>query len=290
MTERAARGRGLLSVPGLWPFLLLALLAVGTVLDGVVAGDQLQLANPDGSRANEVRATLDSLPQGPLVLVAMDPDLGTYPEIRGTVRALLSDLAGRAARLALISYTLEGRAIAAAELQRMVEGGADPGLLLDLGFVAGAEAGLVLSVTDLRPAAGTTAPAVFAATASGIAAFDLVIVVGGADIGPRTWAEQVAPRVPELPIVAVVPTFLHPEVAPYLRTGQLAALLGTLRDDAAYLRAVGAPDDVRDPTSAPGALPMLLGLMVALAFLARAVYAHRLGFGAPPAPEPEEPA
>ncbi len=288
MTERRARGRGLLSVPGLWPFLLLALLAVGTVLDGVVAGDQLQVANPDASRATEMQAILDSLPAGPMVLVAMEPDLGTYPEIRGTVRALLDDLLRRGAGLALVSYTAEGRAVAAAELRRLIDSGTDPGRLLDLGFVAGAEAGLVLSVTDLRPADGASVPVAFTPASDGIAAFDLVFVVGGADMGPRTWVEQVAPRVPELPIVAVVPTFQHPEVAPYLRTGQLAALLGTLRDDVAYLRAVTAPDDVRDPTSAPGALPMLLGLMVALVFVVRAAYAHRLGFGAPPAPEPED--
>jgi hypothetical protein len=279
MTDRVRRGRGLLSVPWLWPFLLLAALALGVVLDGVVGRDRLQLANPDTARVAEAQAALDALPDAALVLVAMDPDLGTYPEIRGTVRALLGDLLGRGARLAMVSFTPEGRAVAAAELERLTEAGADPERLLDLGFVAGAEAGLVLSVTNLRPAADTT-PAAFAGVTGGIAAFDMALVVGGADIGPRSWVEQVEPRVPELPIVAVVPTFLHPEVAPYLRTGQLAALLGTLRDDAAYLRAVAAPAGVRDATSAPGSFPMLVGLLVALGFIGRAVYWHRLGIGA----------
>jgi hypothetical protein len=114
--------------------------------------------------------------------------------------------------------------------------------------------------------------------------------VGGADIGPRAWVEQVAPRIPELPIVAVVPTFLHPEVAPYLRTGQLAALLGTLRDDAAYLSAVAAPAGVRDATSAPGALPMLLGLVVALALIVRSAYGRRGSPATPSTTEPVEPA
>ena len=290
MTERVTRGRGLMSVPGLWPFLLLAALALGIVLDGVVGGDQLQVANPDTARADDMRAALDALPEAPLVLVAMDPDLGTYPEIRGTVRALLDDLLGRGARLALVSYSVEGRAVAAAELERLAAGGAEAGRLLDLGFVAGAEAGLVLSVTDLRPVSGATVTQAFSAASAGIAAFDMALVVGGSDIGPRTWAEQVAPRVPDLPIVAVVPTFLHPEVAPYVRTGQLTALLGTMRDDAAYLSAVRAPSGIRDATSAAGALPMLVGLLVALVFIGRAVYAQRLGFGTPPAPEREEPA
>jgi hypothetical protein len=277
-------------MPWLWPFLLVGLLAVGIVLDGVIGAGQLQVANPDASRASEMVAALDSLPDEPLVLVAMDPDLGTYPEVRGTVRALLDDLFGRGARLAIVSYTAEGRAVAAAELQRLAESGADLARLLDLGFVAGAEAGMVLSVTDLQAPPGTAVPPAFAVTSDGISAFDLAVVVGGADIGPRAWVEQVAPRVPELPIVAVVPTFLHPEVAPYLRTGQLAALLGTLRDDAAYLSAVAAPAGVRDATSAPGALPMLLGLAVALAFVVRSAYSHRGSAATPATAEPAEPA
>jgi hypothetical protein len=88
--------------------------------------------------------------------------------------------------------------------------------------------------------------------------------------------------------VAVVPTFQHPEVAPYLRTGQLAALLGTLRDDAAYLSAVAAPSGIRDATAVPGPLPMLLGLVVALALIVRSAYGNR---NAPATPSiPEEPA
>jgi hypothetical protein len=288
MTERGSHGRGLRSAPWLWPFLLIGLLGVGIVLDGVIGGDQLQIASPDARRANEMLAALDSLPDEARVLVAMDPDLGTYPEVRGTVRALLDDLLGRGARLAMVSYTAEGRAVAAAELQRLAESGADPARLLDLGFVAGAEAGMVLSITDLRPAPGASIPPDFAATSAGISTFDLALVVGGADLGPRAWAEQVAPRVPELPIVAVVPTFQHPEVAPYLRTGQLAALLGTLRDDAAYLSAVAAPSGIRDATAVPGPLPMLLGLVVALALIVRSAYGNR---NAPATPSiPEEPA
>ncbi len=289
MTDRRPRGRGVLSMPWLWPFLLVALLALGIVLDGVLGAGRLQVANPEASRANEMRAALDALPEAPLVLVAMDPDLGTYPEIRGTVRALLDDLLGRGARLAMVSYTPEGRAVGAAELQRLAEGGTDPERLLDLGFVAGAEAGMVLSVTELRPATGADPPSGFAPTTGGIATFDLTLVVGGADIGPRTWVEQVAPRVPDLPIVAVVPTFLHPEVAPYLRTGQLAALLGTLRDDAAYLSVAAPSVGVRDARAAAGALPMLLGLVVALAFIGRAAYGYRSRSARPSSPEPGEP-
>jgi hypothetical protein len=286
MTERSSRG--LLSVPGLWPFLLLAVLALGVVLDGVVGADHLQVANPDGARAAEMAAALEALPEQPMVLVGMDADLGTYPEIRGTVRAVLGALLDRGARLALVSFTPEGRALATGELARLARSGVDPVQLLDLGFVAGAEAGMVLSVTDLRPAGGGTMPAAFAAAGSGIAAFDMALVVGGVDLGPRAWAEQVEPRVPELPIVAVVPTYMHPEVAPYLRTGQLAALLGTLRDDAAYLRATGAPAGLRDATASVGALPMLVGLLVAMAFIGRAVFAHPRASGHPRAHEPEE--
>ena len=147
---------------------------------------------------------------------------------------------------------------------------------------------MVLSVTELRPAGGGAMPAGFAAAESGIAAFDMALVVGGVDLGPRAWVEQVEPRLPGIPMVAVVPTFMQPEVAPYVRTGQLEALLGTLRDDAAYLRAAGAPGGPRDATAVVGALPMLVGLLVALAFIGRAVFAHRRGLAGSKAHEPGE--
>ena len=51
----------------------------------------------------------DDLPAGPLVLVGFDPDLGTYAEVRPTVRTALADLLDRDARLAFISLTPEGR-------------------------------------------------------------------------------------------------------------------------------------------------------------------------------------
>ncbi len=52
--------------------------------------------------------------------------------------------------------------------------------------------------------------------ATGIGAFDAVLVIGGNDLGPRSWIEQVAPRIEEIPFIAVTPTVLLPEVQPYL--------------------------------------------------------------------------
>ena len=60
------------------------------------------------------------------------------------------------------------------------------------------------------------------------------VVIGGNDLGPRSWIEQVAPRIAEVPFLAVTPTVLLPEVQPYLDSGGLPAVLGTPRDGAAY--------------------------------------------------------
>jgi hypothetical protein len=266
MTERARRA----PMPGwLWPVLLLALLALAVLLEGALPTGRLQVANPDRAAADAVDERFASLPDDALVLVAMDPDLGTYPEIRPTVRAVLDALLERGARLAVVSFTAEGRAVGAAELARLRDAGAPDDRLLDLGFIAGAEAGLVLSVTALEPVAGEDVPPAFAEVRGGIAAVDLAVLVGGVDIGPRTWVEQVATRLPDLPMVAVTPTFLHPEVAPYLRSGQLAGLLGTVRDGATY--AIGSMHVTR--TAGPGGL--LVGLLVALAFIGRAAWGLR---------------
>jgi hypothetical protein len=271
---RRVRRPALLGI-GPWWVALLLLLAGGVLIGQGDTGDELPLANPDPGRVDEVLATFDRLPGQPLVLVAMDADLGSYPEIRPTSRAVLDDLLQRGASLAFISVTSEGRAIAVAEIDRLAISGAAQGRLLDLGFVSGVEAGLVRLVGDVLPsAAGGPMADAIAAGGGGVSAFHLVVLVGGVDVGPRTWVEQVGTRLPRLPMIAVAPTFAQPELAPYLRTGQLAALLATVRDGAAYAQAAAADDPAPLPGAPradrlPSSLAMLLGMVAALLVLGR---------------------
>lgn len=199
----------------------------------------LDIAEADPSVARAMAAVLHALPEGADVVVGFDPDLGTYAEVRPTVRALLDDLRDRGASLRVVSLTPEGRALAVAEMARLDV------VVEDSRFVPGSEAALV----ELAGAM-TDEPA------------DLVVVVGGNDIGPRSWVEQVAPRVEALPIVAITPAALLPEVEPYRESGQLAALLATPREGAAYRDAIGA--DIPGPPAAAVAV----GLVVALGWLA----------------------
>ena len=203
----------------------------------------------------------------------MDADLGTYPEIRATTRAALADVLARGASVAVVSVSVEGRAIAAAELDRLRRAGVAEERLLDLGFVAGAEAGMVRLVDGaLRPGMGGPIASQMAQGGGGIAAFDLILLVGGSDIGPRSWVEQVGTRLPTVPMVAIAPTFAQPELAPYLRTGQLAGLLATIRDDATYAQrvsgaAAGGIDSTGD--ALPSAFALRIGMLVALIVLLR---------------------
>jgi len=239
---------------------LLVILAIATLLP--TTSDALRLANPDKTRANQVRAVIAALPPDALVLVGFDPDLGTYAEIRGTVRTALMDLMAHGARLAFISFTPEGRALAAAELDRLrrIGLGASVG---DLGFTAGAEAGLVHAVTDVVPAdsAGSVVDSI-RKRGRGMDVFNLVLVVSGGDLSARSWIEQVRPRLPALSLVAIAPTFLEPELVPYLRSGQLRGLIATVQDGSAYSEAVPAGNGVPARQIAP--LPMLLGMLLAL--------------------------
>lgn len=183
--------------------------------------------------AAELQAVLDDLPEEAAVLIGFDPDIGTYAEIRPTVRELIADLLSRGTTIALVSLTPEGRALALAELERMDRLEANPRQIVDLGFAPGAEAALVALVREL-----TTDPSDPIATeptgAADLPTLDLGVVVGGIDIGPRSWVEQVLPRTEDLPLVAVAPTVLLPELLPYRESGQLAALLGTPGAGAAY--------------------------------------------------------
>ena len=248
--------------------LLLLVLAVATLLDAGIGG--LRLASPDRSRVDQLRQAIANLPAGALVLVACDADLGTYPEIRAATRVAIDDLAAHDARLAIVSFTPEGRAIAAAERDRIVRSGGEPPA--DLGFVAGAEAGMVRSVASIVPAGaeGTTVDAI-RERGGGLGAFNMVLVVSGSDISARSWVEQVGSRLRDLPIVAIAPTFLDPELEPYLRSGQLRGLLATLRDGVAYTEAV-PPGTSTLPGPTPGPLPMLIGMLAAIAVLAEAAF------------------
>ena len=250
------------------PFVLLVLILAAASL--VPRGDDaaLRLASSDRSHVEKLRLTIGDLPSGALVLVACDADFGTYPEIRAATRAAMLDLTAHDASLAMVSFTPEGRAIAAAEMDRIARDGATPPA--DLGFVTGSEAGLVRSVSSIVPPdASGVIPDAIRERWGGIGAFDLVLIVSGNDMSARSWVEQVGARLPELPMVAIAPTFLDPELEPYLRTGQLAALLATVREGAAYAQAVYASAG-SDPRRLPSPLPMLVGMIVALAVMAEA--------------------
>ena len=252
------------SPAGLAAIALLAALGVA-VLVGSPGG--LQLANPNRTAVTQFRSALAAIPADGMVLVAFDPDIGTYPEIRFAVRSALDDLLGRGNGLAIVSYTAEGRALALAEIERLVGHGAPSSRVLDLGFRTGGEAALVGSVTSIVPDAATGPLAdALRARGGGLGAFNLALIVAGVDLGPRSWVEQVGTRVPGLPLAAMTPTTLRPELEPYMASGQLAALLGTLRDNAGYASSLQTPVGDRPPSS----LAILVGMLAALVVLLQA--------------------
>lgn len=263
--RRAALRGGLRrAVPALVPLLI----AVAWMAPIGANDATLRLESPDRSHVNQLLAVTRELPVGALVLVACDADLGTYPEIRAATRALLADLADHGARTAIVSFTPEGRAIAVAERERIAREGTTPPT--DLGFVAGSEAGLVRGIASIVPDAATDATAdAIRKGGGGIAAFDLVVVISGSDLSARSWVEQVGSRLPKLKMAAIAPTFLDPELEPYLGSGQLVALLGTLREGVGYAQAIGG-SGVDGRSDIPGALPMLVGMLLALLALAEA--------------------
>jgi hypothetical protein len=269
---------------------LLAAIGFAILLNPPAQAPSLALANPDSSAADGVRAAFDGIEQPGLVLVAMDADMGTYPEIRATVHAAMADLVARGSSLAIVSVSAEGRALAAAELDRLRRSGLPADRLLDLGFVSGAEAGMVRLVDGaLRPDMRGPMAALIAQRGGGIGAFDLILLVGGGDIGPRSWVEQVGTRLPSTPMVAIAPTFSQPELRPYLRSGQLSGLLATVRDDAAYVARV-QPASASAADGPPSALAMLVGMLAVLAVLLRQLLGAlpRLGGGSSVLDEAEE--
>ncbi len=247
---------------------LAPLLLVGALAAALLAGldDRLTLESADDGAARAVTAAFDAMPDDALVLVGFDPDVGTYAEIRPTVRAVLADLLNRGATLGLVSLTPDGRALAIAELARMDRSEANPRQLIDLGFLPGAEAALVAVARGIN--GGSQDPI----RADLPSPPDLAVVIGGIDLGARSWVEQVQPRIDGLPIVAIAPTVLLPELEPYRASGQLAALIGTPRDGAAYRAQaeLGRLERMVDPAAGPSPAAIIVGLLVAIGVLGQA--------------------
>lgn len=249
MNERLALARRLA------PILLLVLLAAALLAAPGIG--TWQRDGVDAARGEALLERIDALPPGALALVAFDPDLTTYAEIRPAARAALERLSGSGLRVAVVSFSPEGRALAAAEVARLDDAAAT----LDLGFIPGGEAGLVSAVRDIAggAAAGPVADEIRAG-GGGLAAFDLALVVGGGDIGPRSWVEQVRPRVPELPIAGIVPAAQRPQLEPYLGSGQLTDLVAG--PDA--VAAMVGPDDALDRRADAVVLGLLAAIVVLL--------------------------
>jgi hypothetical protein len=247
------------------PLALVAALAAALLIP---APAELELGEAGSERANEMRDLIDRAGDRPLVLVGFDPDMGTFAEIRPTVRMAIDQLLAREALVALVSLTPEGRALALGELARLERSDVASEAIADLGFRPGAEAALVALTRQPGEVAGSSEARARLA-AAGASAVDLVLVVGGNDVGPRTWVEQFGSRLPDVTMAAVAPTMSYPELRPYLDTGQLEGLLATVHDGAAYRRLTAGEVTLgRTDARAAAGLPMLVGLLAAIGVLA----------------------
>ena len=267
------------------PAVLLAAIAVALVVPELEA---LEFPR-NGDLSDAWQVAVEELPQSATVLVGFDPDVGTYPEIRPAVRTALAALLAADARLVTVTLTPEGRALLNAELDRLERQEANPQRLLDLGFVPGAEAALVAIARGPSLPGDVDGAIARRLDELGAGAFDAVVVVGGNDIGPRSWVEQYLPRVDPVPLLAITPTVLLPDVLPFLETGQIDALIGTARAAAAYASGadVGTLERLADRSVTP-ALAVFVGMLAAGGLLApRWVAAVRRARVWPPGPREE---
>lgn len=250
------------------PLLLVVLLAAAALLP---LDDVLRLESGDEAVSVRWSDALDGLPEEAGILVAFDADLGTYAEIRPVVRVLLADLLDRRADLAFVSLTPEGRALAVAELARLARADVNPRRLADFGFLPGAEAALVQLTREFPEPLDDTAFG-RGIVDGGFDAIDAIVVIGGNDLGPRSWVEQVAARVDDVPMLAVAPTVLLPELIPYTATGQLEALVATPRDGAAYRASVELESGERlVPDDGPSVAALLVGVLAGVLVLGQSL-------------------
>ena len=244
------------------PAALIVAMAAAILLDG----GEIPSA-PPSTPADRMAGVMEGLPDDATVLVGFDPDVGTYAEIRPTVRAVIDALLARDMELIFVSLTPEGRALGLVEIARIGRGSA-AGSVVDLGFVPGAEAGLISLTRSPGAAIGLLGPL---PDQIDPALLGLALVIGGNDLGPRSWVEQLAPRVPELGLAAIAPAILLPELQPLAASGQLDALVATPGDGADLRAQLPAAADGAD--AGPSRLALLLGMLAAIGVLATSVLA-----------------
>ncbi len=216
---------------------------------------------------------IDSLGDGPKVLISHDYSFGTQPEIDPMVLVFLKHLAAKNAKIYAVSSVPDGPMLAASTLRSYESLGKTYGVdYVNLGYFSGGEAGLAAFAKNVGSVFATDfdgKPVDELELMEGINSiedFDLVI---SANSGPGNganvdaWVQQVAVPYHSKLLIAVT-AIMFPRMVPFVQAGQVTASIGGLRGGAEYERLFGTAGSATLSMSAQSSAQLFLLILILL--------------------------
>jgi hypothetical protein len=169
---------------------------------------------------------VEALPADRMVLVALEYDASSAPEIETGATVMLEHLAQRGIPVVFISSQPNGTILGGGLLQLNTQlGSAMPVLAADFGYIPGGAGGLRRLGGDLRAVINnpnlnwSTGPL---AAVQGISDFSMIMIFAASPQSVRNWVEQVHTAAPNTPMIAMVSAASDALVFPYTQGSQPA--------------------------------------------------------------------
>ncbi len=195
--------------------------------------------------------TIESLPDGSLVLMSCDYDPASRPELVPMTQTALRQLFRKRCRVVvtvlwpggpgLVDHTLEGVVREFRARGVPLRDGVD---YVDLGYKAGNEAVMVLMGQGVKTTFPTdqhrrsTADLPILRDVGNYSSFAMLVNISAGYPGTKEWVQQVNSRF-HLAMVSGCTAVSAPEYFPYLQSGQLRGLLGGMAGAAEYEKLEG---------------------------------------------------
>ena len=226
---------------------LILIVAVGLPIG--MGGTVTPLLTYPGPPTSMMAQSINTLPAGSTVLVAVEYDPGLSGEVETVSAGVLAQLMARSANIVFVSTNPAGPILAHNLLNRAIAlqpTYSPTNKVASLGYLAGGPAALfnlslgVQTSMDLLKSGGTgdwsTPPLNGIKT---LADFSRVLVLTDNADTARNWVEQVKPSMGSTPLLMVVSAQSAPMISPYLDSGQITGMVTGLAGGVTFEQAVG---------------------------------------------------
>jgi hypothetical protein len=201
-------------------------------------------SQPAGAGLAEMTSRIDSMPPESVVLIGMDYDLSLAGEINNVALPVLVHLMSKQVSMVFVPTRPTGSAMA----KLLIETGKNwlpeyPNQkTFVLSFIPGGAAGLLQLATDLQEAVPVsidgTDPWVSQELVNirNISDFSFVLILTDSANSGKDWIEQVQPRLAAKSLYVIASRQAEPILEPYLKSGQIQAMVAGISDGATYER------------------------------------------------------